>query len=112
MAQMTGYAASAYVAQHTQGMSQQQMLLQLYDFAVAGCVARDARKATAAIVELIAALNFDYEEIATGLYRLYDYTLREVRAQRFEEARKILGGLRDAWQQAFARTTEPAGVGG
>src|SRR5712691_9214327 len=111
MAQMTGYATSAYAAQHTQGMSQQQMLLQLYDFAVAGCVARDARKATAAIVELIAALNFDYEEIATGLYRLYDYTLREVRAQRFEEARKILGGLRDAWQQAFA-TTEPAGVAG
>jgi len=67
MAQMTGYAASAYVAQQTQGMSQQQMLLQLYDFAVAGCVARDGRKATAAIVELIAALNFDYEEIATGL---------------------------------------------
>jgi flagellin-specific chaperone FliS len=109
---MTGYATSAYVAQHTQGMSQQQMLLQLYDFAVAGCVAHDARKATAAIVELIAALNFDYEEIATGLYRLYDYALREVRAQHFEEARKILAGLRDAWQQAFARSAERAGVAG
>ncbi|PYN97130.1 MAG: hypothetical protein DMD91_18555 [Candidatus Rokuibacteriota bacterium] len=112
MAQMTGYATSAYAAQQTQGMSQQQMLLQLYDFAVAGCVAHDGRKASAAIVELIAALNFDYEEIATGLYRLYEYTLAEVRAKHFDEARKILAGLRDAWQQAFARTAEPAGVGG
>jgi len=110
MAQMTGYATSAYVAQQTQGMTQQQMLLQLYDFAVAGCVAHDARKATAAIVELIAALNFDYEEIATGLYRLYEYALTEVRAKRFDEARKILAGLRDAWQQAFARSAEPAGA--
>ena len=43
---------------------------------------------------------------------LYEYTLAEVRAKHFDEARKILAGLRDAWQQAFARTAEPAGVGG
>jgi len=108
---MTGYAQSAYVATHTQGMSRQQMLLQIYDFAIAGCVARDARKASAAIVELIAALNFDYEEIATGLYRLYDYALREVKAQRFESAHRILGELRDTWQEAFARSGAPVTVG-
>jgi flagellin-specific chaperone FliS len=111
MVQMTGYATSAYAATQTQGMSQQQMLLQLYDFAIAGCVARDTRKATAAIVELIAALNFDYEEIATGLYRLYDYALREVKAQRYEAAHKVLGGLRDAWHEAFSRSTAPVAVG-
>src|SRR5213593_4149460 len=108
MAQMTGYATSAYVAQQTQGMSQQQMLLQLYDFAVAGCVAHDARKATAAIVELIAGLNFDYEEIATGLYRLYEYSLREVKAGRFDEAQRVLGGLRDTWRQALGQPVEAA----
>jgi flagellin-specific chaperone FliS len=110
MAQMTGYAASAYVTAQTQGMSQQQMLLQLYDFAVAGCVARDGRKATAAIVELIAALNFEYEEIATGLYRLYEYCLNEVRAKRFEAAHKILSGLREAWGKAFAQGQLPVAV--
>jgi flagellin-specific chaperone FliS len=110
MAQMTGYAASAYVTTQTQGMSQQQMLLQLYDFAVAGCLAHDTRKTTAAIVELIAALNFEYEEIATGLYRLYDFALREVRAKRFETAGQTLGGLREAWQQAFSQTPAAAGV--
>ena len=111
MAQMTGYATSAYATAQTQGMSQQQMLLQLYDFAVAGCVARDARKATAAIVELIAALNFEYEEIAAGLYRLYEYCLHEVRAGRFEAAHKVLSGLRETWHQAFSRSVASVAVG-
>lgn len=108
----TGYAASAYAATQVQGMTQQQMLLQLYDFAIAGCVARDARKATAAIVELIAALNFDYDEIAAGLYRLYEYSLREVKAQRFEAAQKVLGELRDTWHRAFSRQAAPVAVAG
>ncbi|MBI4246629.1 MAG: flagellar protein FliS [Candidatus Rokubacteria bacterium] len=112
MTQLTGYATKAYATAQTQGMSQQRMLLQLYDFAVAGCVAGDARKTTAAIVELIAALNFDYEEIATGFYRLYEYALREVRQGHFEEARKVLDGLRAAWQQAFSRPAEPAAIAG
>jgi flagellin-specific chaperone FliS len=102
MTQLNAYASSTYVTTQAQALSQQQMLLQLYDFAVAGCVAKDARKATAAIVELIAALNFDYEEIASGLYRLYDYALREIRAKRFESAQTVLTGLRDAWQRAFS----------
>ncbi len=112
MVPVNGYAAAAYATMQTQGMTQQQLLLQLYDFAIAGCVAGDARKATAAIVELIAALNFDYEEIAAGLYRLYEYSLREVKAQRFEAARRILAELRETWSQAFARTAAPAAVEG
>jgi flagellin-specific chaperone FliS len=104
MAQMTGYAASAYAVAQTQALSKEQLLLQLYDFAVAGCVAHDGRKTTAAIVELIAALNFEYEEIAAGLYRLYEFALTEVRAKRFDAAQKVLGGLRDAWSEAFSRS--------
>ncbi len=110
MSQLTGYATSAYVTTQAQGLSQQQILLQLYDFAVAGCIAHDARKATAAIVELIAALNFEYEEIATGLYRLYDFALREIRAKRFESAHKILSGLREAWGKAFSQSQLPVAV--
>ncbi|MBI3637086.1 MAG: flagellar protein FliS [Candidatus Rokubacteria bacterium] len=103
MPQTMDYATSTYVTTQAQGMSQQQMLLQLYDFAIAGCLAQDTRKASAAIVELIAALNFNYEEIAAGLYRLYEYTLREVKARRFEAAQRVLAGLREAWGEAFAK---------
>jgi flagellin-specific chaperone FliS len=104
----TGYAATAYMATQTQAMSPQQVLLALYDFAIAGCVARDARKTSAALVELIAALDFRYEEIATGFYRLYEYALREVKADRFDGAQRILTDLRDTWQVAFSRTTAGA----
>lgn len=96
-----GYAATAYMASQTQAMSPTDVMLELYDFAIAGCLARDTRKASAALVELIAALDFRYEEIATGLYRLYEFALREVKAQRFEPAHRILGELRDTWRLAL-----------
>jgi flagellin-specific chaperone FliS len=95
------YATAAYISTQAREMTPQQILLELYDFAVAGCVARDARKASAAVVELIAALDFNYEDIAGGLYRLYEYSLREIKADRFDSARKILSELRDTWRIAL-----------
>jgi len=105
MAQVTeAYASIAYATTQTRDMSPSQILLQLYDFAIAGCVGRDSRKASAALVELIAALDFNYHEIAFGLYRLYEYALREVKAQRFEPAHTILSELRETWSRALAGT--------
>ena len=103
----SGYATSTYQAAQVQALSPVEVMLQLYDFAIAGCVAGDARKASAALVELIAALNFDYEEIATGLYRLFEYALREVKAQRFEPAQRILSELRATWHQALGLAPAP-----
>ena len=107
---MPEYATGAYAAAQTQTLSGPQVLLQLYDFAIAGCVARDARRASAPLVELIAALDFDHEEIAGGLYRLYEYALREVKAQRFEPAHRVLAELRSAWQQALGAPGDVLGV--
>lgn len=104
------YATTAYAAAQTQNLSPTQILVQLYDFAIAGCVARDVRKSSAALVELIAALDFNYEEIAGGLYRLYDYSLREVKAGRFDNALRILRGLRESWEQALAGAPVAAGT--
>ena len=107
---MNTYAAGAYAASQTQNLSREQVLLGLYDFAIAGCVARDMRKASAAVVELIAALDFNYEEIAGGLYRLYEYSLREIKAGHFDQAHAVLSGLRDAWRQAFGVVPAQAGL--
>lgn len=107
----TQYVSTAYAAAQTQALSPIQVLLQLFDFAIAGCLARDARRSSAALVELIAALDFRYEEIAVGFYRLYDYALREVKAGRFDRALPILTGLREAWQQATGAAGAPAGAG-
>lgn len=96
------YAQAAYITTQTRGMTPQQVLLQLYDLAIAGCVARDMRRASAALVELIAALDFSYEGIAQGLYRLYEYALRHVKAERYDVSLGILRELRDSWEQALA----------
>jgi hypothetical protein len=97
------YAASAYVSTQTRAMTPLQAFLELFDIAIGGCVARDTRKTSAALVELIAALDFNYEEIAVGMYRLYEYALREVKADRFDFPLKMLTELRDTWHVALDR---------
>jgi len=77
------------------------LLLGIYEAGIEGCQKQDSRQASAALVELIGALNFDYEEASMGLFRLYDYCLRQVREKKFNEAAQILADLRDAWTEAL-----------
>ena len=80
------------------------LLLGIYEAGIEGCQKHDVRQASAALVELIGALNFDYEEASMGLFRLYDYCLRQVREKKFNEVAQILAGLRDAWTEALQQT--------
>lgn len=96
---------SFYRTQQVNGAGPGQLLLELYDHAIAGCVARDYKKVSAALVEMIGALNFDYEDIALGLFRLYDWCLRRARAKAWDEVSGILRDLRETWAQAL-RTSE------
>ncbi len=52
------------------------------------------------LTELIAALDFE-QPVAGNFPVLYDYALREVRENRFEQPERILSCLRDAWKQAL-----------
>ena len=80
------------------------LLLGIYEAGIEGCQKQDGRQASAALVELIGALNFDYEEASMGLFRLYDYCLRQVREKKFNEVARILADLRDAWTEALQQT--------
>jgi flagellin-specific chaperone FliS len=73
----------------------------LYEVAITACRKQDADLSRRAINELIAGLNFEYEEIAIGLYKLYDYSKRCIRQGNFDEAAGILDELRATWVQAF-----------
>ena len=79
------------------------LLLGIYEAGIEGCQQQDSRQASAALVELIGALNFEYEEASMGLFRLYDYCLRQVRDKKFSEVAQILADLRDAWTEALQR---------
>ena len=95
-------ALESYRTQQVAGAAPAQLLLQLYDHAIAGALRQDQRQVNAALVELIGSLNFDYEEIALGLFRLYDWCMRRARAKDWEEVLGILRELRAAWAQAAA----------
>jgi hypothetical protein len=77
------------------------LLLGIYEAGIEGCQKQDGRQTSAALVELIGALNFEYEEASMGLFRLYDYCLRQVRDRKFTEVAQILADLRDAWTEAL-----------
>ena len=95
---------ASYQSAQVLGASPIQLLLIVHDLALAGCGRRDAERTRRAITELIAALNFDYQEIAVPLFRLYEYCLNAVSSGKYHEASKILRQLKEAWETAMRQT--------
>jgi len=89
-----------YLEQELAGMSPVQLLIKVYDVAIASCTRKDRQRLSKALVQLIGALNFEHHEMALGAFRLYNYCLHQAKAGRFDAAKPILVGLRDAWIQA------------
>jgi len=96
-------AAAKYLEDEINALHPTELILKVYDFAIAGCRQHDADKVSRALVELIAALNFEHRQIALPLFRLYEYCMRSVKAGQFDAALPILWELREAWQQVVSR---------
>lgn len=97
----SAFPAQAYQNNQVLGASPVQLVLMTYEAVISGCARRDPQKARRGLVELIGALNFDYQEIALGLFRLYDYCLTALGRGRFDEAAGIIRELKGAWEQAL-----------
>jgi flagellar protein FliS len=74
-----------------------QQVLDLYDEGIAACRKRDPERATRVLMQLIAALDFEYGRGAAEIFQLYDFALREVRAGRFLTVRSMLVLLREGF---------------
>jgi len=72
-------------------------IISTYDAVLEGCSARDKRKAVDALAKLMEGLNFENEQIAGGLLRLYDYCAGRIQSGHFDEAERIVRQLRDTW---------------
>jgi len=97
-----------YLLDQLNTMSPIQLLVKVYDIAIEACNRQDRRRASKAIVELISALNFEYEEVAGRFFRIYEYCMRQVKAGNFEEAKGLLQGLRDGWIEASKMNAQEA----
>lgn len=94
-------ALQTYRNEHLSNLSPVQVVQKLYDIAIQACKKQQYGLAQRALTELIIALNFEHQELALGLFRLYDYSKRCIRNGQVNEAITILEDLRATWTQAF-----------
>jgi flagellin-specific chaperone FliS len=91
----------AYLEQEVLSWSKEKIILKMYDLFIVSCKRQDVNKMSRVLVELMGALNFEYEETATRLYRLYEYCQRCIFQKKYDEALYIITELRNAWAKAF-----------
>lgn len=84
----------------------EELILKVYDFILLHIKKKNYSKANAGIVELIAALNFDYQDVALGFFKLYTYSQQLLRSEKWDEAYTIIRELRDTWAKAFKLAKE------
>jgi len=98
-----------YLALEIESLDPMGLILKLYDLGITGCRQTDRDRVSRVLVELIAALNFEYREIAQGLFRLYEYCMRTTKEGRFEHVESILADLRQAWTRTAEAQSRRAG---
>jgi len=94
--------SQAYLKDQLAGLTSVELLVKVYDAAIVSCKQGDQQRLSRALVELIGALNFDHREIAVGLFRMYNYCLRNAKVGRFDLVEPVLIELRDVWGKVVA----------
>lgn len=91
----------AYLEQEVLSWSKEKIILKMYDLFIVSCKRQDISKMSRVLIELMGALNFEYEETSTRLYRLYEYCQRCIFQKKYDEALYIITELRNTWAVAF-----------
>lgn len=91
------YGTNEYRTQEVMGASPVHLVVMAYDLAIVACEKKDFMRATKAIGVLKDALNFDYANVAVGLFRLYQWCLDCIRQGDYDSAITTLRELREAW---------------
>ncbi len=91
----------AYLEQEVLSWSKEKIILKMYDLFIVSCKRQDVNKMSRVLIELMGALNFEYEETSTRLYRLYEYCQRCIFQKKYDEALYIITELRNTWAKAF-----------
>lgn len=93
------YRSQEYRQNDVLGASPLRLVVMAYDLAIQSCERKDFEKATRAISVLRDALNFEYQDVALGLFRVYQWCLDCIRQGDYNNAISALSELRDAWVQ-------------
>lgn len=93
---------NSYRTQSVLGLTPAQLVLKLYDMAVAALLAREGDRASKVLAQLIESLDFQQRDVALGMFRLYRYCLEQIKRGEYEVPTTILRELRNTWAQALA----------
>lgn len=94
-------ALTTYRNEQLLNLSPVEVIHKLYGVAIQAIKKNDVHLANRAVNELIAALNFEYQDVALSLYRLYQYAKHCLRKGNHDDAAEVLEELRAAWREAF-----------
>ncbi|NMC11368.1 MAG: flagellar protein FliS [Chloroflexi bacterium] len=97
------YGTDEYRKQDVLGASPIHLVVMAYDIAITACEKGDFVRATKAVSVLKDALNFDYANVAVGLFRLYQWCLDCIRQGDYNSALQTLRELREAWETVERR---------
>lgn len=78
-------------------MAPDRSIAELYERGLAACLGRDTDEVRAVVLELVGALDFEYEQAARELAGLYDRCLHHAQAGRFDRAREVFRTLLQTW---------------
>ena len=99
------YGSQEYRQHDVMGASPLHLVVMAYDLAILSCERQDFEKATKAISVLRDALDFEYQEVALGLFRLYQWCLDCIRKGDYQSAISALSELRSAWVETERKMT-------
>jgi flagellin-specific chaperone FliS len=97
------YGTHEYRTQDVLGASPVHLVVMAYDLAIASCEKGDFDRAIKSVSVLRDALNFDYSEVAVGLFNLYQWCLDCIRQGDYKSAEQTLRELREAWSTVEKR---------
>ncbi|MDR0926897.1 MAG: flagellar protein FliS [Ignavibacteria bacterium] len=103
----TGTTVPSYLEQEVYSWSKEKIILKMYDLFIVSAKRDDKNKMSKVLIELMGSLNFEYEEVSTRLYRLYEYCQRCIFQKKVDEAIYIISGLRSSWAEAFHLEDNP-----
>ena len=107
--QKTGNNVPGYLEAEVYSWSKEKLVLKMYDLFIVSIKRDDISKGSKVLIELMGTLNFDYADVSSRLYRLYEYCQRCIFQKKKEEAIFIITELRNTWSQTFNLEEEKKG---
>lgn len=90
----------SYMDQEVMSWSPEKITLKTFDLFIVSCKKQDVGKMNRILMELMGSLNFEYEDVSTRLYRLYEYCQSCILKRNYDVPLRIISEMRDSWARA------------